>query len=129
LALKNTLINRVLAAQAVTTCITALAFLSQGAIDALSVLLGGLICLIPNLYLARKLTAHRSADANKLMSTMYAAEFGKIFITMALFAVVFITQKWVQPLILLVGFGIAQLVHWLVPLLESNNNESNKSNQ
>jgi len=43
--------------------------------------------------------------------------------------VVFITQKWVQPLILLVGFGIAQLVHWLVPLLESNNNESNKSNQ
>jgi len=97
--------------------------------DALSVLLGGLICLIPNLYLARKLTAHRSADANKLMSTMYAAEFGKIFITMALFAVVFITQKWVQPLILLVGFGIAQLVHWLVPLLESNNNESNKSNQ
>ena len=129
MALKNTLINRVLAAQAVTTCITALAFLSQGAIDALSVLLAGLICLIPNLYLARKLTAHRSADANKLMSTMYAAEFGKIFITMALFAVVFITQKWVQPLILLVGFGIAQLVHWLVPLLESNNNESNKSNE
>ena len=124
MALKNTLINRVLAAQAVTTCIMALAFLSQGAIDALSVLLGGLICLMPNLYMARKLTAQRTADPSKLMSTFYAAEFGKIFITMALFAVVFITQHWVQPLALLVGFGLAQVAQWVAPLLEPN--KSNK---
>lgn len=124
MALKNTLINRVLMAQALTTCILALAFLSQGVMDALSVLLGGLICLMPNIYMARKLTAHRTADANKLMSTFYAAEFGKIFITMALFAVVFITQQWVQPLALLVGFGLAQVAQWVAPLLEPN--KSNK---
>ena len=111
-------------AQAVTTCMLAIAFLNLGVIVALSVLLGGLICLMPNLYMARKLTSHRTADPSKLMSTFYAAEFGKIFITMALFAVVFITQHWVQPLALLVGFGLAQVAQWVAPLLEPD--KSNK---
>lgn len=124
MALKNTLINRVLMAQAATACILTLAFLSQGVTVALSALVGGLICLMPNIYLAHKLTAHRTADASKLMRTFYAAEFGKIFITMALFAMVFITQQWVQPLVLLVGFGSAQVAQWVVPLLEPK--KSNK---
>ncbi len=116
----NSLINRVLITQGGITCILALALLSQGIVVALSALLGGSICVLPNLYMARKLTAKRTADPSQLMSAFYAAEFGKILITMALFVVVFTTQEWIRPLALLVGFSLAQVAQWLVPLFMPN---------
>ena len=73
--------------------------------------------MIPNFYLARKLVSKRTADPEKLINNLYAAEFGKILITIALFAVVFATQKWVHPIALLAGFGLAQLTHWLTPII------------
>lgn len=120
MASNNSLIKRVLIAQVGITCLFALAMISQGMMAAMSALLGGLICVLPNLYMARKLTAKRSADPSQLMSAFYAAEFGKIFITMALFALVFITMEWIRPLMLLVGFSLAQIAQWLVPLLMPN---------
>ena len=84
---------------------------------AVSALLGGLICIAPNLYLAAKLTAKRSADPGQLTNTLYMAEAGKLVITAALFALVFATQEWVHPVALLAGFGIAQLTHWLTPVV------------
>ena len=90
-----------------------------GKLVALSALLGGFICIIPNFYLACKLAGKRTADANQLQNTMYTAEVGKILITAALFAGVFVTQDWVHPVALLAGFVIAQLTHWLTPVVMS----------
>ncbi len=89
----------------------------QDNLTSLSVLLGGFICIIPNLYLARKISAKRTTDIGELTSNLYAAEFGKILITAALFAGVFATQEWIQPVALLVGYGIAQLTHWITPMV------------
>ena len=118
--MNDPLIRRVLVAQGGITSALALVLLSQGVALALSALFGGLICVLPNIYMAYKLTAKRTADPSQLMSAFYTAELGKIFITMALFVVVFTTLKWIQPLALLVGFSWAQIVQWLVPLLMPN---------
>lgn len=79
--------------------------------------MGGCVCVIPNMYMAQKLMAKRSADADTLKNSLYAAEFGKIIITMALFAAIFATQTWVSPVALLAGYIMAQLTHWLTPAL------------
>ena len=99
--------------------VIAIGLLYQGQLIALSALLGGFICVIPNFYLARKLTAKLSADANKLKDNMYTAEIGKIVITAALFAGVFATQEWIHQVALLAGFGLAQLTHWVTPVVMS----------
>lgn len=101
------------------SCVIAICLLYQGRLVALSALLGGFICVIPNFYLARKLTSKRTADANQLKNNMYTAEIGKIVITAALFAGVFATQEWIHPVALLAGFGLAQLTHWLTPVAMS----------
>ena len=101
------------------SCLLAICLLYQGKLIALSALLGGFICVIPNSYLAYKLTGRRTADANQLKNTMYTAEMGKIIITFALFAGTFATQEWIQPVALLAGFGLAQLTHWLTPVAVS----------
>ena len=124
MAYKRSVVGTILIAQVLVTCAFAACLMIQGEQAALSAFIGGFICVIPNVYLARKLTAKRTADASELKNNLYAAEFGKILITIALFAGVFATQEWIHPVALLAGFGIAQLTHWLTPVVMSviNNN-------
>ena len=117
---KRSAISTILIAQFSVTVLLALGLLTQGNNSAGSALIGGLICVIPNLYLARRLTARRTADPNELTRIIYTAEFGKLVITAALFAGVFATQEWIQPIALLVGFGLAQLTHWVTPAVIAN---------
>ena len=119
MAFQRTVVGTILIAQVLVSCTLAVGLVFMGKQVALSALLGGFICVIPNMYLARKLTARRSADANVLKNDLYAAEFGKIIITVALFAGVFATQEWIHPVALLAGFGLAQLAHWLTPIVMS----------
>lgn len=113
------MISLILVAQFVITMVISIGLLSLGLELASSAFIGGLICILPNAYLAYKLTARRTADPQKLINTLYTAEISKILITGALFAVVFATQEWIQPAALLGGFGIAQLTHWLTPVFSS----------
>ena len=117
---KQSAISTILIAQFLVTLTLAVGLLTQGQQIAGSALVGGMICVIPNLYLARRLTAKRTADPNELTRIIYTAEFGKLFITAALFAGVFATQEWIQPIALLAGFGLAQLTHWVVPAVIAN---------
>ena len=117
---KQSAISTILIAQFLVTLTLAVGLLPQGQQIAGSALVGGLICVIPNLYLARRITAKRTADPNELTRIIYTAEFGKLFITAALFAGVFATQEWIQPIALLAGFGLAQLTHWVVPAVIAN---------
>ena len=117
---KKSAISTILIAQFLVTLILAIGLLTQGQQTAGSALIGGLICVMPNVYLARKITAKRTADPSELTRTIYAAEFGKLFFTAALFAGVFATQEWIQPIALLAGFGLAQLTHWVTPAVIAN---------
>lgn len=113
-------------AQIASTCVVTLVFWTQGESFAISALIGGLICLIPNLYSARKLTAKRTADLAELTRTIFSAELGKIVITATLFTLVFATQEWIQPVALLSGFILAQLTHWIMPLWADAKNKHKK---
>ena len=126
--LKWSPIGSILAAQIVVTGLLAVGLLVVSKNIASSVLLGGWICIIPNIYLARRLTAKRSADPNKLTTTFYTAELGKIVITATLFAAAFATQKWIQPVALMGGYGVAQLTHWITPMLLTTIIRDNRDN-
>ncbi len=115
----QSLVSTILISQVIVACLLALGLVYLGKLVALSSLLGGFICIIPNFYLARKLAGKRTADANQLKNNIYTAEIGKIIITIALFAGVFATQEWIHPVALLAGFGLAQLTHWLTPVVMS----------
>ena len=112
-------VGTILLAQVLVSCTVSASLAIVNLHAALSALIGSFICIIPNTYLANKLTAKRTADINVLKNNLYAAEFGKILITIALFAAVFATQEWIHPVALLVGFGLAQLTHWLTPIVLS----------
>lgn len=92
----------------------------------MSALIGGLICLLPSVYSAYKLTAKRTADLGVLTRTIFSAELGKIVITATLFTLVFATQKWIQPVALFSGFVLAQLAHWIMPLWVDAKNKHKK---
>ena len=118
-------IATILLAQLVVTCVVSIALLGLSKIIAASAFIGGLICILPNAYLARRLTAKRTADPEKLMGTLYAAEIVKLVMTGVMFAVVFATQEWILPVALLGGFGLAQLTHWLTPLVSKTKTNNN----
>lgn len=93
-------------------------FLMSGRIAGLSALLGGLIAWLPNTYFALRAFRYRGARAaQKIVRSFYAGAFGKMMLTMAMFAVVFIKVKPLSALALFVGFALVQTMNWIVPLL------------
>lgn len=113
------MIGKILLAQLIVIIFTSAVLLVFGAEIAIAAMVGGLVCLVPNTYFACMLTVKRTADPNKLVSRLYTAEIGKIIITVAMFAVVFITQEWVHPGVLMGGYALAQLTHWLTPVFSN----------
>ena len=114
---KWSLIDKIILAQVLAGGVFSVCLACVNMLLAVSALLGSLICIVSNLYLAVRLTAERSADPGQLVNTLYMAEAGKLIITAALFAAVFATQEWVHPVALMAGFGVAQLTHWLTPVV------------
>lgn len=80
-----------------------------GPVAAFSALLGTLICVIPNGFLAlRMLVARRSGDPRRMLNATYVGEAGKIGLSIGMFAVVFVWVQPLHPLMLLTGFIVAQ---------------------
>ncbi len=114
-------VNRILIAQwLITFFIASILFVVNREL-ALSALLGGLICALPNLYFARQVfTKRRNAEPYSLVGSIYAAEIIKLTLAVVLFAIVFIKYKEVHPLTLFITYFIAQSCMWAVPLITSN---------
>lgn len=82
-----------------------------GRISGFSALLGGLICLLPNAYLALRLTLPRSdRGASGLVRAAYIGEFGKIVLTVLLFGLVFSLVRPVDPVALFSGFIVTTML-------------------
>lgn len=113
-------IGTLLLVQAALIGISSVLMLLLGSVQALSWFLGGAISIVSNSYLAFKLISRRSADPNRVLGMMYAGEFGKIVITTTLFAIIFATQAWVEPLTLFLGYTAALLAHWLSAIVASD---------
>ena len=105
------MVAKVLLAQLGLTLVLGMLFWgTDGRVSGYSAVLGGLICVIPNAFLALRLAAStRDPGARALMRAAYIGEIGKLALTVLLFSMVF---TLVQPLAagpLFVGFIAAQL--------------------
>lgn len=111
-------VNRILVAQwLVTLCIAGILFAVKREL-ALSGLLGGLVCVLPNMYFARQLFARgRNVQSYALAWSAYGAELVKMVLAVTLFAVVFIYYKEVHPLTLIITYLVAHSCSWAVPLM------------
>ena len=84
---------------------------------ALSAFLGGLICVLPNYYLARQMfLKFRSANPQQVLWAILIAEGFKILLALILFATVFIFYKDLHAFAMLITYFITQSCMWVVPL-------------
>ena len=111
-------VNRILIAQWTIALSAAGILLAVRQELALSALLGGLICVLPNMYFARQLfTRKHGVQMPGLVWSAFGAEFVKMALAILLFAIVFIHYEGVHPLALLITYFVAHACNWAVPLL------------
>ena len=86
--------------------------------NAVSVLLGGLICLVGNaVFIWRFFRRGNLQPAHDLLKDAYQGAFSKLLLTTLLFAIVLNVFEEIKILLLFVGFIAAQTVNWIAPLL------------
>lgn len=83
--------------------------LSAGAVAGYSALLGGMICVVPNAFLALRMFAGSLiGDPRRALTATYIGAAGKLLLTAALFAAVFMLVRPLRPGWLFAGFLAAQ---------------------
>ena len=112
-------VYRILSLQLVMTLLVATSFLVVSEITAWSALLGGLVCVIPGIYILLMSSWRRpQTAAGTGLGIVLSGEAGKYGLSILLFVLVF---TWVQPLDPLVFFGVfggLQGVNLLLPKLK-----------
>lgn len=85
-----------------------------------SVLLGGLVAIVPNAFFARKLFKHQGARAAKqIVSNFYKGEALKIILSIFFFTLIFIFCK-ITPLAFFASYVLVLLTHWFAPWIIVN---------
>ena len=109
---------RVIIAQAVITAVLFSVLFAVSFTSAISALLGGLICLVPNAYLVYRAFSHSGARAaKKIVNEFYKGEVGKFFLTACGFSLVFVLVRPLDAVALFSAFVLVQAVNWFTPLL------------
>lgn len=110
---------RLIAAQAgVLAAAGTLAGALGGRPAALSALLGGTACLLPQAWFAwRVLGAGHEGDAGRMLRALYWGEAVKLALVAVLLIAIFRAWPAVPPVPLVLGFIAVQTVHWFAPLL------------
>jgi ATP synthase protein I len=105
--------RKIFRVQLVVLLVTAIiVLLSLGANAAMSVILGGLVNVFPNVCFARLLFKEHGAQAAKqIVKNFYKGEAVKMMLTVGLFALTFKYLN-VIPLVFFAGFILAQISLW-----------------
>jgi len=99
-----------------------------GKVDGYSALLGSLICVIPNVFLALRLVVPRSdPGAQALLGAAWIGEIGKLALTVLFFTLVFTLVRPLSAAALFAGFITTQLVVFS-GLLMRNEKDTENSN-
>jgi ATP synthase protein I len=99
-----------LAQACVSVALAAVAWVWQGEVAGVSALLGGMVAVVPNAFLAaRLLKPSRDQSARAIMGAAWFGEIGKLLLTAVLFGVIFGLVRPISPLAVLAGFIAAQL--------------------
>ena len=104
----------------ITLILAALCALLYTMNAAISAILGGLVCIIPNACFASKLFKHQGARAAKqIVNSFYAGEALKIFLSIFLFTAVFVLCR-ITPLAFFASYILILMTHWLAPWIIVN---------
>lgn len=106
-----------LAQTSVSVALAALLWWRYGGVAGVSALLGGMVAVIPNGFLAARLLRPRANDARALMRSAWIGEIGKLLLTSLGFGVIFAAVRPIAPLAVFGGFIAAQFVVLAVLLL------------
>lgn len=103
---------KILAAQTgLGTALAAALWGVYGSIAGYSALLGSLICVVPNAFLALRIAmSQQSCSARALMRAAYIGEVGKLALTVLLFGTVFVFVRPLAAAPLFAGFIATQLM-------------------
>jgi ATP synthase protein I len=113
----RTVRNILLVQLATALAVAAVVWAGLGSERAIPTLLGGLIGVVPNAFLAARVMSPRAgSSAESLLRAGWLGEVGKLVIAAVLFAVVFTTLKPLHPGFLFTGY-IATLLAMPVGLL------------
>lgn len=99
-----------LAQAGVSAALAAVLALCSGVVAACSGLLGGMVAVAPNAFLAARLLSTRARDAQSLLRQAWIGEMGKLALTAVLFGVVFALIRPISAAAVFAGFIVAQLV-------------------
>lgn len=110
-------VRRLLLGQILITILLALAAgLISGVTAMTSVLLGGIVHIVPNAYFAKKMFRYQGARAaKKIVRSFYQGEALKILLSVALFALVFHFFTIIAWLFF-ATYILVQMVFWFAPL-------------
>ena len=100
-----------LAQACVSVVLAAVSWAWAGEVAGMSALMGGMVAVVPNAFLAaRLLKPSRDQSARAMMGAAWFGEIGKLLLTALLFGVIFGFVRPIEPLAVFAGFIAAQLV-------------------
>lgn len=100
---------------ALTLVVAAGSALLYGSNGALSAVLGGLVCIIPNAFFANRLFKYEGARAAKqIVNSFYKGEALKFVLTIILFSVVFVVCS-ITPVVFFISYIVILMSHWFAP--------------
>lgn len=104
-----------------TLFLAALCLLMGGTKAAYSAILGGIVCMVPNIFFARSLFRYQGArSAKKIVNAFYKGEAIKIILSIVLFAIVFIIGN-INALAFFITYIVVQMTFWVAPWIIINN--------
>jgi len=111
-------VRRLLLAQAGMVAVAvAVAGLAVDQTAAVAAMLGGLTCLLPQVWFAWRVFAADPAKPASMLGALYIGEALKLVSIAVAFVAIFRVWPEVPPLPLILAFIAVQTVHWFAPLL------------
>lgn len=105
---------------AVTLIVATLCALMYNTNAAISAMLGGLVCIIPNAYFASNVFKYQGARAAKqIVNSFFKGEALKLITSMLLFTAVFVLYR-VNPIAFFVSYIMVLMTHWITPWIIVN---------
>ena len=122
------LASRIISCQLMLTMlISMICMLTLSGKAAKSACLGGLVCIIPNWYFAKKVFEQTGARAaRQIVNNFYKGEGLKIILSILLFTLVLKFFN-ITPLIFFIVYLVVQMTAWFAPLMLTGNKYRPKS--
>ncbi len=119
----NTVYKILLAQLGLSAVLAAVAWAWLGVVAGYSLVTGGLICVLPNGFLAlRMLMVDARKEPERAMRAVWVGEIGKLGLTAVFFGLAFVLVEPLRVGLLFTGFIAAQMVVWAALIVDTKVN-------